>query len=222
MQGESIISTAIMTPEGIATGKEWNTKHADIIKESETIKMALAAGMDIDQIDANKGFIIQDADGKQQFVGRKRALEAARKSGQVDESMLYDPEGHGLISEALVDVPAKSQAKSLDDTLNLLKKKEPEPSAVIRAVDDTVEKQRMALIKNLADKQSEWNLAKAVGDMDDAAALRGEPHPPDLEVRVRVDPGADRRASSHRGEPASDTQAAGREPSGTAAGAPHA
>jgi len=180
MQGESIISTAIMTPEGIATGKEWNTKHADIIKESETIKMALAAGMDIDQIDANKGFIIQDADGKQQFVGRKRALEVARKSGQVDESMLYDPEGHGLISEALRDVgkkaeptlevvPAKTQTKALEETLGLLKKKE-EPSAVI----SEVEKQRAALTKSLADKQSEWNVAKAVGDMDDAAAIRGE------------------------------------------------
>ena len=53
-------------------------------------------------------------------------------------------------------------------------------------------------------------------DRSPVAAVLGEPHPSHLEVRVGVDPGPDRRASRHRGEPAPDTQAAGREPSGTA------
>ena len=91
-KGEHIVSTGIMTPEGIATGEGWNTKHADIIKNSETIKLALAEGMEIEQLDANKGFIIQDADGNQKFVGRKRAVEIGKKSGQVDESILYTPD----------------------------------------------------------------------------------------------------------------------------------
>lgn len=96
-----IVSTGILTPEGIATGEGWNTKHADIIRTSDTVKLALAEGMDVDALDANKGFIVEE-NGKQRFVGRKEALEIARKSGQVDESVLFEPERQGLISEALI------------------------------------------------------------------------------------------------------------------------
>lgn len=106
--GPRIVSTGIMTPEGIATFGNWNTKHADIIKNSEVVAQALDAGMDIDQLDANKGFIVEE-NGKQRFVGRKEALEIARKSGQVDESVLYSPEKQGLISEALIE-PQNAQA----------------------------------------------------------------------------------------------------------------
>ena len=63
---------------------------------------------------------------------------------------------------------------------------------------------------------------KLAADGDKAVVVfLGEPHPAHLEVRVGVDPGPDRRASRHHGEPAPDTQAAGREPSGAAGGAPH-
>lgn len=100
--GPRIVSTGIQTSEGLATGDGWNTKHADIIRKSDVIKMALAEGMTIEELDAQKGFIVEE-DGKQRFVGRKEALEIARKSGQVDESVLYDAEKQGLISEALIE-----------------------------------------------------------------------------------------------------------------------
>jgi RNA polymerase sigma factor (sigma-70 family) len=99
-EGPQIISTGIMTPEGIATGTDWNSSHAQIITKSETVKQALAFGMTPEELDANKGFIIQDESGKQRFVGRKEALEIAKTSGQVDESKIYTPE-QGLISEGL-------------------------------------------------------------------------------------------------------------------------
>lgn len=108
--GPHIISTGIKTPEGIATGEGWNTKHADIIKNSETIKQALAEGMTPEQIDQNKGFVVQDENGNRTFVGRKRAIEIARKSGQVDESILYTPDE--LISEALIQ-PTKGEPNAL-------------------------------------------------------------------------------------------------------------
>ena len=109
--GPRIVATGILTPEGIARGEGWNTKHADIIKSSEKVKLALAEGMTIDQLDANKGFIVEE-NGKERFAGRKEALEIARKSGQVDESVLYDPEKQGLISEALIEAKAPEQATS--------------------------------------------------------------------------------------------------------------
>jgi RNA polymerase sigma factor (sigma-70 family) len=99
-EGPQIISTGIMTPEGIATGTDWNSSHAQIITKSETVKQALAFGMTPEELDSNKGFIIQDESGKQRFVGRKEALEIAKTSGQVDESKIYTPE-QGLISEGL-------------------------------------------------------------------------------------------------------------------------
>lgn len=97
-KGESIISTGILGEDGKPlVGQQWNSPHADIIKQNPELAL-------IDDIENRKGFIIQDANGRQRFVGRKQALEVGQKAGQVDIAKVYDPEGHGLISEALVPI----------------------------------------------------------------------------------------------------------------------
>lgn len=111
-----IVSTGIQTPEGIARGKDWNTKHADIIQKNEMIQLALAEGMTPDELDANKGFIVQDETGKERFVGRKEALEIGRKSGQVNEDVLYSASDQGLISEALVQPTEKPNVQQTQET----------------------------------------------------------------------------------------------------------
>lgn len=104
--GESIVSTGILGEDGKPlAGQQWNSPHADIIKQNPELAL-------IDDIENRKGFIIQDANGRQRFVGRKQALEVGQKAGQVDIEKVYDPEGHGLISEALVliEKPSAEQA----------------------------------------------------------------------------------------------------------------
>lgn len=145
--GPRIVSTGIQTPEGLATGEGWNTRHADIIQKSETVKMALAEGMTPEQLDANKGFIVEE-NGVRRFVGRKEALEIARKSGQVDEALIYDP-NHGLISEALIE--AKQAPKEL------LKRTPKE-----------------ALQTSMAEAKERLTAARAMGDADEIGAIESE------------------------------------------------
>src|SRR4030095_1735000 len=94
--GERIISTGIISEEGIKTGPEWKSSHAEIIKNNPELALD-------ENVDQRKGLIIQDAEGNQRFVGRKEALEVARKSGQVDESLIRSATEEGLISEALIE-----------------------------------------------------------------------------------------------------------------------
>jgi RNA polymerase sigma factor (sigma-70 family) len=94
--GERIVSTGILSEEGVKTGPEWKSSHADIIKNNPELALD-------ENVDQRKGFIIQDAEGNQRFVGRKEALEVARRSGQVDESLIRSETAEGLISEALIE-----------------------------------------------------------------------------------------------------------------------
>jgi len=100
-EGEQIISTAILGEDGVPiSGPDWRSGHAEIIKKNPELAL-------IEDVDSRKGFIVQDAEGNQKFVGRKQALEIARKSGQVDEASVRSAEAEGLISEALVEPKAK-------------------------------------------------------------------------------------------------------------------
>jgi len=96
VSGERIVSTGILSEEGVKTGPEWKSSHAEIIKSNPELALD-------ENVDQRKGFIIQDAEGNQRFVGRKEALEVARKSGQVDESLIRSETAEGLISEALIE-----------------------------------------------------------------------------------------------------------------------
>jgi hypothetical protein len=96
VSGERIVSTGILSEEGVKTGPEWKSSHADIIKNNPELALD-------ENVDQRKGFIIQDAQGNQRFVGRKEALEVARRSGQVDESLIRSETAEGLISEALIE-----------------------------------------------------------------------------------------------------------------------
>jgi hypothetical protein len=100
-EGEQIISTAIMGEDGVPlSGPDWSSGHDKIIKKNPELAL-------LEDVDSRKGFIVQDAEGNQKFVGRKQALEIARKSGQVDEASVRSAEAEGLISEALVEPKVK-------------------------------------------------------------------------------------------------------------------
>lgn len=77
---EHIVSTAIKDPESdrVVTGPEWNSAHADITRP------AVEAGIIPEEKDY--GFMVDDGQGNQRFVGRKEAGEIAKRAGQAEPS----------------------------------------------------------------------------------------------------------------------------------------
>ena len=69
-----IISTAVKTPEGIITGDKPFDAH-DTISETKGVVAP----------EKNRGFVIEDAQGKQSFVGREEAAKVAQEAGQIKE-----------------------------------------------------------------------------------------------------------------------------------------
>lgn len=85
---QHIVSTAIMSPQGLVFGKEWNTEHRD----KDFLGEAMDKDVDPESTFVNdllsdkegvRGFIIQNADGSQTFKGREGTLQTAIDAGQL-------------------------------------------------------------------------------------------------------------------------------------------
>lgn len=76
-----IISTAIKEGDNIYTGSEWNQKH-DLIAATDHPNIF---GVENAPKEESRGFIAQDANGKEKFVSRKEAAVIARDAGQLKE-----------------------------------------------------------------------------------------------------------------------------------------
>lgn len=93
---EHIVSTAIKDPESdrVVTGPEWNSSHADITKP------AVEAGVIPEAKDY--GFMVDDGQGNQRFVGREEAGQIAKRAGQAEPSA-----GKNFQSQELRKEPSK-------------------------------------------------------------------------------------------------------------------
>lgn len=186
-EGEGVINTAVRLPSGqVLHGDEPLAGHPTIFPKAPE-------DVPVEDLFNGAGFWIKDAQGKQRFATREEGLQLTLRNGQIfpdqalgvtklSSEMLREaaarraageiPEQPKVVQKEMLPPGAKGaptapETQKLGATLSLLKKAEPKPTA-------NVEAQRAALEKNLSDKRSEWNTAKAVGDHEDAAAILGE------------------------------------------------